>query len=720
MLIIDGVFYSTLNNKNNYEEPTKQCIENTVQNLLQNQTTINKPGMLLGKIQSGKTRTFIGITALAFDNGYDVIIVLTKGTKLLATQTYERFKREYSTMHEEDQIQLFDIMNLPTNLSQYELDQKLLLVVKKETNNLRRLTDTLFSQYPGLGTKRVLIIDDEADYASIGFSKTQQEILDINVIAGQIDFLRKNLVASDFLQVTATPYSLYLQPEELKITNSKRTFMPIRPAFTELVPIGEGYIGGEYYFDESEEEDSIASHMYQPIDEEELILLKKVDRRRLKLTDVLVSKRITSLRLAIVQFIVGGIIRRMQERAKGQREKKYSFIIHTQQAKLSHEWQETLVNEIKIQLTNQVEENPETFNRLVKEGYLNLKQSLTIINGFIPPYEEVRYEVVKALKQDYLMITKVNSEKDIATLLDENGQLKLRTPLNLFIGGQILDRGITISNLIGFYYGRNPRNFQQDTVLQHSRMFGYRLIEDLAVTRFYTTHRIYEAMKTMHEFDVGLREAFINGTNNKGVIFIEQDETNEIIPCSPNKLILSQTITLKPLKRMLPVGFQTGYKTNIEKIVKKIDNFLLPRCKENDSPFLIKVETAIQLMNLVKRTHDDQNGVPWDVTTFNACLNYLSCSTNNKYEGKVCIIVRKNRNIGRIREDGRFEDSPVYMIGEDSELKLARKYAKHVPVIIMTRQKGEAGERKWRGAEFWWPVLISPATTKTTIFSTST
>ena len=45
-------------------------------------------------------------------------------------------------------------------------------------------------------------------------------------------------------------------------------------------------------------------------------------------------------------------------------------------------------------------------------------------------------------------------------------------PYNLFIGGQILDRGITINNLIGFYYGRNPKKFQQDTVLQHSRMYA--------------------------------------------------------------------------------------------------------------------------------------------------------------------------------------------------------------------------------------------------------
>ena len=54
-------------------------------------------------------------------------------------------------------------------------------------------------------------------------------------------------------------------------------------------------------------------------------------------------------------------------------------------------------------------------------------------------YEDVQKAVHEALQQDYIMTTKVNSEKDIEELLDDRGQLKLRTPLNIFIGGQILD-----------------------------------------------------------------------------------------------------------------------------------------------------------------------------------------------------------------------------------------------------------------------------------------
>ena len=119
----------------------------------------------------------------------------------------------------------------------------------------------------------------------------------------------------------------------------------------------------------------------------------------------------------------------------------------------------------------------------------------------LPAFDEVLERVQRALADGELMITKVNSEAQVASLLDDEGQLKLRTPLNIFIGGQILDRGITIANLIGFYYGRDPKKFQQDTVLQHSRMYGFRPLEDRAVTRFHTAVHIHRAMQRMHEAD---------------------------------------------------------------------------------------------------------------------------------------------------------------------------------------------------------------------------
>lgn len=315
------------------------------------------------------------------------------------------------------------------------------------------------------------------------------------------------------------------------------------------------------------------------------------------------------------------------------------------------------------------------------------------------------------------MITKVNSEKDVTQLLDETGQLKLRTPLNIYIGGQILDRGITIGNLIGFYYGRNPNKFQQDTVMQHSRMYGYRPIEDLAVTRFYTTMRIYDAMKKMHEFDTALREAFEKGSQNNGVVFIQKDTENNIVPCSPNKLLLSQTTTLKPFKRLLPVGFQTGYKTYISPIVDEIDRIIHSTSEGTEEPFLLDLDTAVKIIKLIKDTHDDQAGEVWDEDSFISSMEYLSMNTDSEYAGNVWCIVRENRNINRIRQDGKYEDSPDTPKGEKGELKIVRSVAKDIPALILLRQNGEEGENKWRGAAFWWPVLVAPENTRTIVYS---
>lgn len=40
----------------------------------------HKTGLVIGKVQSGKTSNFISLTALAFDNKYDIVVVLG-GTK---------------------------------------------------------------------------------------------------------------------------------------------------------------------------------------------------------------------------------------------------------------------------------------------------------------------------------------------------------------------------------------------------------------------------------------------------------------------------------------------------------------------------------------------------------------------------------------------------------------------------------------------------------------
>jgi hypothetical protein len=709
-------FYNRLTEKRGDSAELKSCIEETVQKLLDNETNIDKPGMLLGKIQSGKTRAFIGAIALAFENGYDITVVLTKGTKALAQQTYERLKRDFKEFVDDDKVQICDIMHLPKNFPQYVLKQKLIIVVKKETNNMKRIIEALINTYPDLSQKKLLIIDDEADYASVGFRFNKNEgILQINKIARQINELREKVASYDFLQVTATPYSLYLQPEEFEIEEIV-FFKPIRPAFSVLLQKYEGYIGGDYYFAEDQEQNTISSYIYEEVSQDELDTLKKEDRRSFKLEESLISTRIRKLRQAMINFIVGACIRRIQQEKSGKNQNKYSFIIHTEQHKKCHTWQETIVKKVKELLIESFQQKQELLHKLIRDSYDNLSHSIGVMKLNLPDFEEVFEKVCQSLSEDYLMITKVNSEKDAEELLDDNGQLKLLTPLNIFIGGQILDRGLTIENLIGFYYGRQPNKFQQDTVLQHSRMYGNRDKEDLVVTRFYTARVIYDAMKRIHEFDTALREAFEKGAQDAGVVFVHQDPSNRIIPCSPNKILLSTTTTLRPYKRMLPIGFQTGYKTNIKGIIELIDRKLsdLQIKDKPESPFLIDLSTAQEIINEISKTLEFEPGFEWDIKAFKASMEYLSKNTSNQdQKEKIWCLVRTDRNLSRKKEDESFSDAPDT---PKTEGAIAKETALDVPMLMLFKQNGKE-ELGWRGSSFWWPVLVAPNNTPIVIFA---
>ena len=250
--------YNEFINEKNYSQELQNSITNTVENLED-----KKIGMLLGKIQSGKTKAFIGVIAKAFDEGFDICCILTKGTNVLVEQTKKRLEAEYKTFINKNDIQVFDIMKVKTKdkrdkeqkLNNYQIDNsKLIFVIKKEKTNLTKLYD-LFSYYPKLINKKVLIIDDEADYGGIGFKKKNDEV-EINRLPEIINNLRTRLSEENYrlLQVTATPYSLYLQPkEEVQVNNTVAKML--RPAFTELVPIHDRYIGGKQYFEYSQTPD---------------------------------------------------------------------------------------------------------------------------------------------------------------------------------------------------------------------------------------------------------------------------------------------------------------------------------------------------------------------------------------------------------------------------------------------------------------------------------
>ncbi len=350
------------------EEKIK-CIKDTVNQLLSNDKHSNEPGLLLGKIQCGKTDTFEDIIGLAFDKGIDIAIVFTKGTKPLAQQTIMRMKKDYRFFKPSDSldqlatINIYDIMNVWNNLKQAKVEGcKTVIVCKKQATNLDHLIEMFTTKSTYLKKKKVLIVDDEADFASRNYrsvkhlvgdgtdnkSVMQSTETEMAKISQQIDDFRKIPDYCRYLQVTATPYCLYLQPQgELNLkgdNNNENYAMPFKPRFTTLVPVHSAYIGGKQYFEDSQNPDSMYSHLFHQIDQKCIDVLGHEDKRYLNAS--ISSGNIYGLKHAIISYFMSTAIRRIQERSSKHVNYKTSALIHVELGKKNHEWQNKIISRL--------------------------------------------------------------------------------------------------------------------------------------------------------------------------------------------------------------------------------------------------------------------------------------------------------------------------------------------------------------------------------------
>ena len=70
----------------------KKCVPANFKSSQNN--NLNNTGLIIGKIQSGKTLSFTSVMALARDNGYRIVIVISGRTNLLLKQTIDRLKND--------------------------------------------------------------------------------------------------------------------------------------------------------------------------------------------------------------------------------------------------------------------------------------------------------------------------------------------------------------------------------------------------------------------------------------------------------------------------------------------------------------------------------------------------------------------------------------------------------------------------------------------------
>jgi len=91
------------------------------------------------------------------------------------------------------------------------------------------------------------------------------------------------------------------------------------------------------------------------------------------------------------------------------------------------------------------DEYPKKLRPLFDAAFADLSASIEADKGRTPKSQEAFEMFIEALQRGDVVRETVNSDRVVMVLLDERAELKLRTPFNIFVGGSILDRGITMS-----------------------------------------------------------------------------------------------------------------------------------------------------------------------------------------------------------------------------------------------------------------------------------
>jgi len=209
--------------------------------------------LVVGYVQSGKTMSFTGLSALALDNHYRVIVFLAGTKNNLLNQTSKRL-RKYLIDVETINNDYFKIHENPTTevmeeiIGHIELSEKpiILIPMLKHYDHINKLTELFKSSdfKDVMANETVLIIDDEADQASLNSfgrrnsKKAENEEMEESRTYESILKMRAALPGNTYIQYTATPQAnILISMQDL-----------LSPKSHTLLTPGEGYIGGKLFF----------------------------------------------------------------------------------------------------------------------------------------------------------------------------------------------------------------------------------------------------------------------------------------------------------------------------------------------------------------------------------------------------------------------------------------------------------------------------------------
>jgi len=406
-------------------------------------------GLVVGYVQSGKTMSFETVTALARDNSFQIVIVIAGVTTNLLNQSTERLANDLGlrdTARPRRWIQLENPSNTDDSVqfinsaledwrdpdTPDDLRRTVLITVLKQHQRLGHLTSLL--DRLELGGVSVLIVDDEADQASLNNETSQDSE---STTYARLMELRAVIPQHTYLQYTATPQA----PLLINIIDS------LSPNFVEVLEPGSAYVGGRDFFQENPH------------------LIKSIPPGEVPTRNNPLVEPPETLLDALRVFIVGIAAAIELGESRGNR----SMLVHPSHLTAQHNdfynWIRDSLEDWKSCLS-QGENDPDRQELLEVMRLAHAELQLTVGDA-LPSFDLLSRRLRIAMNRVQIMEVNATSGKTP----------KVEWPNSfgwILVGGAAMDRGFTIEGLTVTYMPRGVGVGNADTVQQRARFFGYK------------------------------------------------------------------------------------------------------------------------------------------------------------------------------------------------------------------------------------------------------
>lgn len=437
-------------------------------------------GLVMGDVQSGKTASYSGLVAKAADAGYRVIVLLTGMIEDLRRQTQERLdsgfvgrdsrdifgnnrnmqaigagiyrKKSANVLTSVDFDFLTNNAKILGGIPLANISEPILFVMKKNMAPLGNLTGWLDTQLKLSGHQKhqlpLLIIDDEADNASVNVRKEGQEPAMINrLIRGIIG----KFSCSSYVAYTATPFAnVFINPD------NETDLFPSNFIYSLNTP--SHYIGASSIF----LEDGKYQHQLRYIDDAEASFpyIHKKDHP--------VNELPESLKNAVRVFLLSCAIRDI----RGEELRHRSMLVNVSRFT---DVQARVSEKIRNYLWNLQEEIRQYLLSMSWREHPDLVQMESLwqdeFSDIEVTWQQIRNKLHEAVAS--IKVVTINQKSEQDEKLDyskfKNTEKGRRV---IAVGGLTLSRGLTLEGLCVSYFYRNSKAY--DTLLQMGRWFGYR------------------------------------------------------------------------------------------------------------------------------------------------------------------------------------------------------------------------------------------------------